>query len=92
MTSTGKRKSDNTDEATKKIKIDEEVASSLEEGKQQVDDQTEQNTEEDSPTKKLNAANVLMAISDVAGIIKSGEANADGIKGMLFLTKFICIA
>ena len=70
MVTTRKRKSTSTAANTKKAK-GEELPSSPDlpaaaEGKEQeqLKDQDDVVTEEDSPTKKLNAANVLIAFSD----------------------------
>eukprot|EP00986_Skeletonema_menzelii_P005745 scaffold2132_cov152-Skeletonema_menzelii.AAC.6 len=74
MTSTRKRKSTSTPDASKKVKTDDEISATTEENEQQqVDEQQEQTTEEDSPTKKIAAANVLMAFSDATNGEKKDE-------------------
>ena len=71
MVTTRKRKSTSTAANTKKAKANkgEELPSSPDlpaaaEEKEQLKDQDDVVAEEDSPTKKLNAANVLIAFSD----------------------------
>mmetsp|Transcript_18750 Transcript_18750/g.31941 ORF Transcript_18750/g.31941 Transcript_18750/m.31941 type:complete len:84 (-) Transcript_18750:239-490(-) len=83
MTSTRKRKATSTVETSKKVKTEEELSATAEENEQQqVEEQLEQKTEEDSPTKKIAAANVLVAFSDAAGEKKEGEVDGEEIKGM----------
>jgi len=83
MTSTRKRKSTSTVETSKKVKTEEELSATAEENEQQqVEEQQEQKTEEDSPTKKIAAANVLVAFSDAAGEKNEGEVDGEEIKGM----------
>lgn len=73
MVTTRKRKSTSTAANTKKAKVKGEdlpspselpAAAEEKEKQQQLKDQDDVVTEEDSPTKKLNAANVLIAFSD----------------------------
>ena len=71
MVTTRKRKSTSTAANTKKAKGEElpspsELPAAAEEKEQQeqLKDQDDVVAEEDSPTKKLNAANVLIAFSD----------------------------
>eukprot|EP00985_Skeletonema_marinoi_P029383 scaffold27732_cov96-Skeletonema_marinoi.AAC.2 len=81
MTSTRKRKSTSTVETSKKVKTEEELSAKAEENEQQqVEEQQEQKTEEDSPTKKIAAANVLVAFSDAAGEKNEGEVDGKEIK------------
>jgi type IV secretory pathway VirB10-like protein len=75
MVSTRKRKSTSTAANTKKAKANKGVelpsppdlpaaAEEKEQQREQLKDQDDVVVEEDSPTKKLNAANVLIAFSD----------------------------
>jgi hypothetical protein len=83
MTSTRKRKATSTVETSKKVKTEEELSATAEENEQQqVEEQLEQKTEEDSPTKKIAAANVLVAFSDATGEKNEGEVDGEEIKGM----------
>jgi DNA-binding response OmpR family regulator len=92
MVSTRKRKSTrSTDDYSKKAKSEEELTATVKENEQQVEEQENQKTEEDSPTKKIAAANVLMAFSDTAGETTKEEADASGIKGTLTLNETSCL-
>ena len=89
MVTTRKRKSTSTAANTKKAKAKgEELPSSPDlpaaaeekEQQEQLKDQDDVVAEEDSPTKKLNAANVLIAFSD-GGTADGKVIDENGTKG-----------